>query len=56
MLNIPESYLIDAIIGGITDENIARSARSSRFMDTNELYRYLSTLGLLFPVTVLVNW
>lgn len=43
-LNIPESSLIDAVIGGITDENIARSARSSRFKDTNELYAYLSTL------------
>lgn len=46
-LNIPESYLVDAIIGGITNENIARSARSSRFTDTNELYAYLSALGCL---------
>ncbi|KAH0817165.1 hypothetical protein GEV33_005626 [Tenebrio molitor] len=41
-LIIPELYLIDAVIGGIPDENIARSARSSNFEDTNELYAFLS--------------
>lgn len=46
-LRIPELYLVDAVIGGITDENIARSARASRFTDTNELYAYLSTLGCI---------
>jgi hypothetical protein len=46
-LDIPEAYLVDAIIGGITDENIARTTRSSRFTDTNELYAYLSTIGHL---------
>jgi hypothetical protein len=46
-LDIPEAYLVDAIIGGITDKNIARTTRSSRFTDTNELYAYLSTIGHL---------
>lgn len=44
-IKIPEVYLVDAVIGGITDENIARSVRSSRFNNTNELYAYLSSLG-----------
>lgn len=46
-LTIPELYLVDAVIGGISDENIARSARASRFTNTNELYSYLSTLGCM---------
>jgi hypothetical protein len=46
-LTIPEDYLLDAVVGGITDENIQRSARSSRFADTAELYAYLSTLGCM---------
>lgn len=44
-LKIPEEYLVDAVIGGIPDEGIARSARASRFQDTTQLYGYLSTLG-----------
>ncbi|KAJ3634752.1 hypothetical protein MTP99_007697 [Tenebrio molitor] len=44
-LPIPERHLVDAVVGGITDENIARSARASRFQNTNDLYAYLSTLG-----------
>jgi hypothetical protein len=44
-LKIPESSLVDAVIGGVTDENMARTARASRFGDVNELYSYLSTLG-----------
>jgi hypothetical protein len=46
-LTIPEDYLLDAVVGGITDENIQRSARSSRFADTTELYAYLSTLSCM---------
>ena len=44
-LKIPEEYLVDAVIGGVTDESIARSARASRFQTSNEIYAYLSTLG-----------
>lgn len=44
-LIIPEQSQIDAVIGGITDEHIARTARASRFEDTSELYAYRSTIG-----------
>lgn len=44
-VNIPEEYLVDAVIFGIKNENIVRAARSSHFTTTNELYSYLSTIG-----------
>jgi hypothetical protein len=44
-LKIPELHLVDAVISGITNESIARSARASRFTNTNELYSYLSVVG-----------
>lgn len=44
-LNIPEEHLVDAIIGGIPDQNVARAARSSRFTNSSEVYSFLSTMG-----------
>lgn len=46
-VHILEPYLVDAVIGDIPDENIARSARASNFQETNELYVFLSTLGCI---------
>lgn len=46
-IKIPDKYLIDAVIGGITDENVARMVRSARHQDANELYAYMTTLGSL---------
>jgi hypothetical protein len=37
-LQIPEECLVDAVIGGITDPNIARTVRSARYTDANSLY------------------
>lgn len=37
-INIPDRYLIDAVIGGITDENVARTIRSAQHRNANELY------------------
>lgn len=45
--HIPEPYLVNAVIGGIPDENISRSARASNFQETSELYAFLSTLGCI---------
>jgi transposase InsO family protein len=44
-LQIPEECLVDAVIGGITDPNIARTVRSARYTDANSLYCYLNTMG-----------
>ncbi|KAJ8938824.1 hypothetical protein NQ314_011314 [Rhamnusium bicolor] len=44
-LQIPDKCLIDAVIGGITDENIARTVRSVHHTDANTLYAYLNTMG-----------
>jgi hypothetical protein len=44
-LQIPEECLVDAVIGGITDPNIARTVRSARSTDANSLYAYLNTMG-----------
>ncbi|CAG9771552.1 unnamed protein product [Ceutorhynchus assimilis] len=46
-IDIPQDYLVDAIITGINNEDVVRAARSSKFSDTNELYAYLSTLNNL---------
>jgi hypothetical protein len=51
-LKIPETFLVDAVIGEITDEGIARTAKVSRFQNTNELYAYLSAIGRM-PLTTL---
>ncbi|XP_011861043.1 PREDICTED: uncharacterized protein K02A2.6-like [Vollenhovia emeryi] len=44
---IPDKYLIDAVIGGITDESVARTVRSAQHCDANALYVYMMTLGNL---------
>lgn len=44
---IPDKYLIDAVIGGITDENVARTIRFAQHHNANELYAYMTTLGNL---------
>jgi hypothetical protein len=44
-LQIPEECLVDAVIGGITDPNIACTVRSARYTDANSLYCYLNTMG-----------
>lgn len=44
---IPDKYLIDAVIGGITDEHVARTVRSAQQGSANELYAYMTTLGSL---------
>jgi len=40
---IPDKYLINAVIGGITDANIARTIRSAQFVNANSLYAYMTT-------------
>ena len=42
---IPEEYLIDAVIEGITDENIVRTIRSAQIQNSDILFAYLNTLG-----------
>ncbi|CAH1967041.1 unnamed protein product [Acanthoscelides obtectus] len=44
-IQIPDPYLIDAVIGGIRDENIARTVRAAQHTDANALYAYLNTVG-----------
>lgn len=39
-----DEYLIDAVIGGITDGNVARTIRTARIHDANNLYAYMTTL------------
>ncbi|XP_011860091.1 PREDICTED: uncharacterized protein LOC105557453 [Vollenhovia emeryi] len=46
-ITIPDKYIIDAVIGGITDENVARTVRSAQHSDANELYAYMTTLDSL---------
>jgi len=43
-ITLLDKYLIDAVISGITDENIAKTVRSAQHSDANELYAYV-TLG-----------
>lgn len=43
-IEIPDKYLIDAVIDGITDENVARTIRSAQHRNANELYAYMTTL------------
>ncbi|XP_011862927.1 PREDICTED: uncharacterized protein LOC105559328, partial [Vollenhovia emeryi] len=45
-VSIPDKYLIDAVISGITDESVARTVRSAQHCDANALYVYM-TLGNL---------
>lgn len=46
-LQIPDEYLIDAIVGGIIDENLARKVGSTQYMNPNLLYAYLNTMGYI---------
>lgn len=46
-ITIPDRYLIDAVIGGISDENVARTVRSAQLGSANDLYAYMTTLGYL---------
>lgn len=43
-IKIPDKYLIDAVIGGITDEHVARTVRSAQQDSANKLYAYMTTL------------
>lgn len=42
---IPNKYIIDAVIGGITDVTIARTVHAAQVNDANELYAYMTVLG-----------
>ncbi|XP_054000688.1 uncharacterized protein LOC128888082 isoform X1 [Hylaeus anthracinus] len=44
-LRIPDSCLEDAVIGGIADENIARTIRSKKYNDIDELYAAMHEMG-----------
>lgn len=46
---IPDRYIVDAVIGGITDVNIARTVRAAQLGNANELYAYMTTLGETTP-------
>lgn len=37
-LVIPDEYLVDAVIGDITDKSIARTVRSAQHSNANSLY------------------
>lgn len=41
---IPDKYLVDAVIGGITDANVARTVRSVQQLDPSALYAFMTTL------------
>lgn len=43
-IHIPDKYLIDAVIGGITDANVARTVRSAQHVDANALYAFMTAL------------
>ncbi|XP_054000690.1 uncharacterized protein LOC128888082 isoform X2 [Hylaeus anthracinus] len=43
--NIHDSCLEDAVIGGIADENIARTIRSKKYNDIDELYAAMHEMG-----------
>ncbi|CAG9760384.1 unnamed protein product [Ceutorhynchus assimilis] len=45
--DIPDAYLIDAVIGGIRDDNILRTVRAAQHEDGNALYAYLNTVGAM---------
>ena len=49
LLNItmPDNYIIDLVIGGITNENIARTIRSAQHADANSLYTFMNTIGAI---------
>lgn len=49
--NINDECMIDAVIGGIRDENIARTLSSMRFADTDDMYSKMRTMGNVPLVT-----
>lgn len=51
-LNIPEEFLVDAVIGGIKDENIVRTIRSAQIQSADKLYSHLNTLGNMPTLSV----
>lgn len=46
----PNEFLIDAVIGGVTNNSVARTLSSMRFRDTDDLYSYMRAMGSV-PVT-----
>lgn len=44
-LQIPDIYLIDSVIEGIVDTNVALAARAAKFQSVGELANYLSSVG-----------
>ncbi|XP_026827722.1 uncharacterized protein LOC113562444 [Ooceraea biroi] len=43
-VQIPDKYLIDAVIGGITDPSVARTVRAVQHADANALYAFMTAL------------
>ncbi|KAK2577918.1 hypothetical protein KPH14_011863 [Odynerus spinipes] len=46
-INLPDNYIIDLIIGGIKDANIARTIRSAQHTDANSLYSFMNNMGTI---------
>lgn len=46
-LPIPDNYLIDSVIEGIPDKNVALAVRAANFQTVGELANYLSNIGNL---------
>lgn len=44
-LPIPDEFLIDSVIEGITDKSVALAARAANFQTVGELASYLSSIG-----------
>ncbi|KAK2578390.1 hypothetical protein KPH14_011876 [Odynerus spinipes] len=44
---IPDKYLIDMVIGGIENENIAMTVRAAQHTNANTLYAYMMSMGKL---------
>ena len=46
-ISLTDEKIVDMVIFGITDENIARAVRSAKHMDPNDLYAAMSTMGAM---------
>ncbi|XP_036146314.1 uncharacterized protein LOC118646778 [Monomorium pharaonis] len=46
-IEIPDEYLIDAVIDGVTDKGIARTIRSAQHRNADRLYAYMTTLDCI---------
>lgn len=44
-ISVADKYLVDAVIGGITDAHAARTVRAARHTNPNSLYAFMTTLG-----------